>query len=209
MEYALALAGVALANAVAILSPGPSFLMVAHTAAGRSRQTGVVAALGVGVSSLILASAALFGLSVLFTQVEWLYLAVRILGGAYLVYLGVRLWMGARTPLAFVEPERARGQDLRRAFRIGFLTQLANPKAVLFFGSVFVTLLPPELPAWMFAAVLATVFLNEFTWLLLVAVVLSAKRAQRIYAGIKTWIDRVAGGVLGLLGLRLIVDDVR
>lgn len=209
MEYALALLGVALANAVAILSPGPSFLVVAHTAAGKSRRSGVAAALGVGVSSLILASAALFGLSVLFAQVEWLYLAVRILGGAYLVYLAVRLWMGAREPLVFAEPDGARDRSSHRAFRIGFLTQLANPKAVLFFGSVFVTLLPPALPAWMFAAVLAVVFLNEFTWLLLVAVILSARRAQRIYARMKAGVDRVAAGVLGALGLRLIVDDVR
>ena len=80
-----------------------------------------------------------------------------------------------------------------RALRLGLLTQLVNPKAAVFFGSIFLTFLPPGLPLWVTLVVLANIFAVEFLWYLAVALMFSTGRVRRAYTGAKLWIDRAAG----------------
>jgi threonine/homoserine/homoserine lactone efflux protein len=209
MDYLLPLAAVTLIHALAIMSPGPSLVLVVHASAGGGRRTGVATAFGVGTASLVLACAAMFGLTVIFKQADWLYMALRIAGGLYLVHLGVRLWLAAKRPLPDAGTVRAGETAAFRSFRVGLVAQIINPKAVLYFGSVFITLLPPHAPLWVLGAVLGIVFVNEFTWLVLIAVAFSGARARAAYQRIKSWIDRIAGGFLAALGLSLIVNDGR
>jgi threonine/homoserine/homoserine lactone efflux protein len=77
----------------------------------------------------------------------------------------------------------------------------------VFFGSVFLSILPQNTPDWMDGAVLVIVAVNEFTWFALLALLFSAGPARAFYRRAKAWLDRVMGGVLGLLGLHLILAD--
>ncbi len=83
------------------------------------------------------------------------------------------------------------------------LLQLSNPKIMVFFGSIFLSLLPANLPAWMDATVLAVVAFNEFAWFALLALLFSGGPARAFYRRAKVWLDRFMGGALALLGLRL------
>jgi len=148
-------------------------------------------------------AAALFGLQALFARFEWLYLAFRIGGAIYLFYLAIQLWRHARDPL----PELPVGLAIRltgwQGFLRALLLQLSNPKIMVFFGSIFLSLLPANLPAWMDATVLAIVAFNEFAWFALLALLFSGGPARAFYRRAKFWLDRFMGGALALLGLRL------
>src|SRR6266545_1488672 len=85
--------------AVGAMSPGPSFVVVVRASAALSRRAGLAAALGMGCGGLVFAGLALAGLQALLMQVSWLYLILKVAGGGYLVYLGIRIWRGAKTPL--------------------------------------------------------------------------------------------------------------
>ncbi|MEH7869213.1 LysE family transporter [Rhizobium laguerreae] len=74
----------------------------------------------------------------------------------------------------------------------------------MFFGSIFVSMLPAEVPLWMTIALFAIVFLNEFSWYSIVAILFGSGRIRTFYIGMKSWIDRVTGLFLGALGLRLL-----
>jgi threonine/homoserine/homoserine lactone efflux protein len=74
---------------------------------------------------------------------------------------------------------------------------------IVFFGSIFAVLLPSGAPSWVGYAALAIVFVNEFWWYAFVSVVFSTGAARRFFDRWKIWINRVAGGVLTLLGVRL------
>lgn len=204
MELILGILGVALAHLVAVVSPGPSFLVVTRTALSQSRRAGVWTAVGLGVGSVLWALAALFGLKLLFTAVPWLYAGLKLAGALYLFYLAVMLWRHAQAPLPQTATVGSAPGSGRQALRLGLLTQLANPKAAVFFGSVFVALLPPEAPGWLPALLLAIIFATEFAWYGFIALAFSTLRLRRAYAGIKAWIDRAAGLILGALGVRLI-----
>jgi threonine/homoserine/homoserine lactone efflux protein len=203
VDYVVALLGLALVHLLAVASPGPSTVLVIQSAAVAGRRGGLLAALAMMVGALLWATAALFGLQALFARFEWLYLAFRIGGAIYLLYLAVQLWRHARDPL----PEIPLGGALRLSGWQGFLRalllQLSNPKIMVFFGSIFLSLLPQNLPVWMDATVLAIVALNEFTWFALLALLFSGGPARAFYRRAKFWLDRFMGGALALLGLRL------
>jgi threonine/homoserine/homoserine lactone efflux protein len=171
-------------------------VLVIQTAAVAGRRGGLLAAFAMMVGALAWAAAALYGLQALFARFEWLHVAFRIGGAAYLLYLAVMLWRHAGAPLPEMasRPEQASGrQVLLRAF----LLQMSNPKIMVFFGSIFLSLLPAHAPDWLDGAALAIVAFNEFTWFVLLALLFSGDRARAFYLSAKLWLDRVMGGVLG------------
>jgi threonine/homoserine/homoserine lactone efflux protein len=94
-----------------------------------------------------------------------------------------------------------------QGFLRALVLQLSNPKIMVFFGSIFLSLLPQNTPAWMDATVLLVVALNEFVWFALLALLFSGGAARAFYLRGKLWLDRAMGGVLGLLGLRLAAGE--
>ncbi len=207
MEQVVTLAGIALALLFVAMSPGPAFIVVSQQAVARSRDAGVITALGVSVGSVVWVMLVIFGIAFVLKQAAWLYVVLRLMGGAYLVYLCVQLWLGARKPMTAEPCDTGMRHTLWRTFWRAILIQLLNPKAAVFFGSVFLTMLSPDAPAWVQGVALGMVFAIEFGWYLVVATTLSSKPARRVYARAKTWIERVAGAWLALFGLKLALSD--
>jgi len=207
MDAIVALAGLAIVHLLAVASPGPSTVLVIQTAAGSGRRAALLAAFAMMLGALAWAAAALYGLQALFARFEWLYLAFRIGGGAYLLYLAFVLWRHAGALLADVPPTTVARSNGWHGFFRALLLQLSNPKIMVFFGSIFLSLLPAQTPAWMDGAALAIVAVNEFTWFALLALVFSGDSARAFYRRTKLWLDRFMGGVLALLGARLLLSD--
>lgn len=203
MDILVALLGLAVVHLLAVASPGPSTLLVVQTAAVSGRRGGLVAAFAMMLGAFAWAMAALWGLQALFAKFAWLYVFFRVAGGLYLIYLAVMLWRHARDPLP--DPNAGfvvRGTG-RQIFVRALLLQLGNPKIMVFFGSIFLSVLPQDMPGWMEGAVLALVAFNEFTWFALLALLFSGGAARAFYRRAKFWLDRIMGGALALLGLRL------
>jgi threonine/homoserine/homoserine lactone efflux protein len=207
MDTVVVLLGLAVVHLLAVASPGPSTVLVIQTAAVAGRRGGLLAALAMMVGALAWAAAALYGLQALFARFEWLYVAFRIGGAIYLLYLAFMLWRHARDPLPEIAVGRTDHMTGWQGFLRALLLQLSNPKIMVFFGSIFLSLLPQNLPSWMDATVLAIVALNEFTWFALIALLFSGGPARAFYRRAKVWLDRVMGGVLAMLGVRLVLSD--
>jgi RhtB (resistance to homoserine/threonine) family protein len=205
MDYILPLAGLALVHLLAVVSPGPSFVVVAQVAAARSRRAGVMASLAMTIGAGIWAIAAMVGLQALFARFETLYTVMRIAGGLYLLWIACKMWRHAGAPLPAPQPGQDPGST-SDVFRRALLVQLSNPKLVVFMGSIFLALLPADAPLWVSFAAIAIVLANEFGWYALVALVFSAGPARDAYRRAQRWIDRTMGVVLGGLGLRLMLD---
>jgi len=200
VDAVVALLGLAFVHLLAVASPGPSTVLVVQTAAV-SRRGGLIAAFAMMLGAVAWAAAALYGLQALFTHFAWLYLVFRIAGGLFLIWLAVMIWRHARDPLPEIAAPAPGGDG--RIFVRALLLQLSNPKIMVFFGSIFLSILPQDLPGWMQAAVLALVAFDEFTWFALLALMFSGASARAFYRRAKFWLDRIMGGALALLGLRL------
>jgi len=204
MNDSFALLGIVAALTVGVISPGPSFVMVARTALSASRAEGFAAALGMGAGGVVFATAALLGLHAVLLAVPSLYLALKVVGGLYLVYLGVRIWISARQPLVGNDLSKGAGPVAKKAFALGFTTQVSNPKTAVVYASVFAAFLPSA-PSLLFNLALVTlVFVIEAGWYALVALALASERPRQAYLRFKSWIDRAAGGVMAALGLKLV-----
>ncbi|MEV5714926.1 LysE family transporter [Amycolatopsis mediterranei] len=259
MSPAATLGTVLLAYLPAAISPGPNFVLIAHTAATGTRRTAVAIALGVVAAGGLLAAVAVFGLGGVLARTPWLATALRVVCGGYLAWLGVRLWWHARAPgdpvapdqggVAATPPDQATTpppQDAAAttppsqattppprgdvaggppdqdevapdppdqesparpgsAFRRGVVSNLTNPKAAAFFGSVLTATLPPTEPVAVRAAAVALIVAVSAGWHLSVALLFSSPATQRWYARAEPALNRVVGTVLVVLGLTLAV----
>ena len=152
------------------------------------------------LGALAWAAAALYGLQILFARFEWLYVAFRIGGAIYLFYLAFMLLCHAGAPLPEADPSVGRA-GAGQGFVKALLLQLSNPKVMVFMGSIFVSLLPAQPPAWMDATVLAIVAINEFCWFALLALLFSGQCARAFFQRSLLWLVRFMGVALALLGL--------
>lgn len=193
--------------ALGAMSPGPTFIVVARTALSASPREGRLAAAGIGAASLIFSVIAATGLGVALVYAGWMFTVLKVAGGMYLVYLGVRMWRAHRTG-QIVQVEEPR-KNASRAFLPAMLTHLSNPKTIVVYGSIFATALPHDASLTTLVAVPAGVTLVETGWYLVVATVLSTPGPQRAYARSVGVVDRVAGTFLGGLGAYFAIDGIR
>jgi threonine/homoserine/homoserine lactone efflux protein len=199
----ITLVTIGLVQLLAVISPGPSFIVTAKTAVARSRSDGIKIAFGLGAGTLVWSTAALLGLNVLFRLHHWLYVGMKIAGAVFLLWIAIQMLRHAKEP---VELSDGIGEAPRYdPFLRGFLTQLSNPKVAVFFGSIFVAMLPQDVPGWMVVALIAIVTTNELVWYVLVALCFGSSPVRRFYFGAKAWIDRITGLFLGALSLRLLI----
>ncbi len=192
---------VAILHLMAAISPGPAVLMAARTGVTEGLRTGMFLAMGIGLGAVVWAAAALFGLNLVFQAAPALLWALKIIGGAYLIYMAWGMWRSADQPLDMAASNLPR--SAASAFRLGVVTQLSNPKPAVLFSAIFIGTVPPGTAAWVYAALLAVVFLNEAVWCTLVARIFSFNRSKAAYIGLKSVIDRAFGGLLAALGIKI------
>jgi threonine/homoserine/homoserine lactone efflux protein len=206
MQELASLLGIVGALAIGVVSPGPSFVMVARVALATSRPNGIAASLGMGLGGVVFAVAALVGLQAVLLAVPAVYIGLKVLGGLYLCYLGYRIFSGAKESLHFDGSETGQHASLHRSFLLGLTTQLSNPKTAIVYASVFAALLPSAFSVAFAVCLLCVVFAFEAGWYAIVAVLLSSFGPRRAYLRCKTWVDRAVGAVMMGLGLKLITS---
>jgi threonine/homoserine/homoserine lactone efflux protein len=205
MDIIISYLGILGVLSLGIMSPGPSFVLVARTSVAVSRRNGLTTAIGMGLGSAVFASLTLLGLQAVLLSVPPLYMLLKVLGGIYLIYLAIVIWRNSRQSVDLKSASK-NSADLYNSFKLGLITQLSNPKTAIFYGSIFAALLPPNLPDITLLILVSTIFFLEAGWYSLVAFVLSSKTPKQIYLNLKQVLDRLASGVIGVLGLKLIYD---
>ena len=189
-------------HVIAMMSPGPTFVVSARIAAAEGGRAALGFAFGVGCGSLIWALAAMFGLSVLFELVPALLGVMKVLGGLFLLWIAASLWRHAADPMA--EPDASSiPRGLWASLRLGLMTQLANPKTAVYFGAVFAGFVPPETDWRTLAFILISVLIVEILWFSAIARVFSLGPARHGYIRMKKWIDRTFGGLIAVFGIKI------
>ncbi len=204
--YVAPLVSLALLWTVAVVTPGPNFFNTAQLAASCSRRHGVVASAGVATGTILWGLAGGLGIKSLFTAAPMLYLAFKIIGGCYLIYLGLKLFKRSATSMGQSPLPDAARRSLFSAWRLGLLGNLSNPKAALFVATIFASTMPPSpSPVLLTLAVIVMATLS-FSWYTSVALLFSSERMATLYSRSRKWLDRFAGGCYALFGSHLIAN---
>ncbi|WP_051906585.1 MULTISPECIES: LysE family translocator [unclassified Sulfurospirillum] len=204
-EYSFLL-GIVTVFILGTMSPGPSFILTAKTAVSKSRKEGFGVAIGLGLGAVVFSLLAIFGLYAILKTVPFLYGFLKIVGGMYLVYLAYKMWKYADTPLDTKLNLEQKPKSFTKAILLGLATQMSNPKTAIIIGSIFAALLPQEIPPFGTLLVCLIAFIIDVSWYSCVVGLLSTQKAQKVYLRSKKYIDKIAGSVLGALGLKLALD---
>lgn len=198
---------VALVHLVALMSPGPDFFFVSQTAVSRSRKEAMMGVLGITLGVMIWAAVALLGLNLILEKMAWLHTIIMVGGGLYLCWMGYQMLRGALKKEVLNAPapqvELATGG---RSFVKGLLTNLANPKAIIYFGSVFSLFVGDSVGETARWGIFVLIALETFAWFSLVASLFALPTMRRGYQRMAKWIDGVAGALFTAFGLHLIIS---
>ena len=198
---------VALVHLVALMSPGPDFFFVSQTAVSRSRKEAMMGVLGITLGVMIWAGVALLGLNLILEKMAWLHTIIMVGGGLYLCWMGYQMLRGALKKEALNTPApQVELATSGRSFVKGLLTNLANPKAIIYFGSVFSLFVGDSVGETARWGIFVLIALETFAWFTLVASLFALPTMRRGYQRMAKWIDGVAGALFTAFGLHLIIS---
>lgn len=200
---------VALVHVLAVASPGPDFAVVVRESVTRGQRSGSWTALGIGCGIGLHVSYSLLGIGLIVSQSILLFNLFKWLAAGYLFYLGFQALRARPMAVGDIAPVAAAGPlSRRRAFTIGFVTNGLNPKATLFFLSLFTVVIDPHTPLLVQAGYGLYLALATGAWFCLLAWLFSRARVRAGFARMGHWFDWLTGVVLIGLGVRLVASEV-
>ncbi|WP_047526920.1 LysE family translocator [Pseudomonas sp. 11/12A] len=199
----------AMIHFLAVVAPGPDFAVTIRQSVRFGRMIGICTALGIGAGISVHVLYTLLGVGALMHTTPWLLTVAKVVGGAYILYLGVSLLRSKPKTVAegsndanepFVE------QTMLKAFTTGFLTNASNPKATLFFLAIFTTLISATTPLKIQALYGVWMCFVNALWFVIVALFFSSARVRLLFMRMGHWFERTMGVVLILFAGRLILS---
>ncbi len=209
MDYLPAILSVALIHFLAVASPGPDFIMILRNSLVFSRRSGVYAAIGLGLGICVHVAYSLAGIALIISQSVVLFNVIKLLGAAYLIYIGIKS-LQAKQRNSNIDVSHSKG-DLTKseAIRTGFITNATNPKATLFFLSLFTLVIEPSTPLGIKLIMGFEMAIVTSLWFSFIAVLASHRVIRTRITSVQHYIERVMGGILILFGVKLATAQVR
>lgn len=185
------------------MSPGPDFLVTLRQTINYGKKYAYFSSLGIGVGISIHVLYTLLGFGILIKNFPYLLDILRVLGALYLLYLGIGSIRDKSKPLQINENKNLQ-HSYKSSFFIGFLSDLLNPKATLFFLSIFTAIVSIDTPLYVQSIYGIYCILANIFWYMFIANILSIKKNINYYNRYKVVIEKLIGIVLIFLGLKLI-----
>lgn len=204
-EYVREFLALAAIHFLAVVAPGPDFAVTIRQSVRFGRSAGIGTAVGIGAGISVHVIYTLLGVGALMHATPWLLKGAELVGGAYLLYLGLTFirQAGKQTTGLTLDSGDGTTRSFRQSFALGFLTNATNPKATLFFLAVFTTVVSASTPlriqvlygAWM-------CFVNA-AWFVVVSLVFTSARIREHFLRIGPWFERCMGLLLIAFSMRL------
>lgn len=196
---------VALIALLGAMLPGPDFAIVTKNTILHSRKSGYFTSLGVGSAILIHMTYCLLGLALVISESIFIFNAIKYIGATYLIYLGINSFFSKKSNKIFPSDKQKSKKDMSyfTAFKQGFLCNLLNPKATLFFLSLFTVLIKPGTPFHWQMIYASEIILIATFWFCLLTIILSHSYVKRLLEKAEKYIAKFLGGFLICFGVAL------
>lgn len=204
MEYLPTIATVAVIHLLAVMSPGPDFIMTMRNSLLYSRRSGIYSSIGLGLGILVHVAYCLAGIAIIISQSIVVFTILKYLGAAYLIYIGIKS-LRTKANGAELSAEQTEPKDMTKlqALRSGFITNATNPKATLFFLSLFTLVIEPATPFIIKAVMGIEMAIATALWFSLIALLVSHKAIRSRITRFQHYIERFMGAVLIAFGVKL------
>jgi len=200
-------AGLAVIHFLAVVVPGPDFAVTVRQSVRYGRWAGICTALGIGAGISVHVIYTLLGIGALMHATPWIMQLAKFGGGAYLIYLGVRLLRSkaSAAETAMSESTESISQGAGMAFLTGFMTNATNPKATLFFLAVFTAVVSVTTPLTIQIFYGLWMCMVNAMWFILVSFVFSNPIIRQQFIRLGHWFERAMGAILLVFAARLLL----
>ena len=206
MPYLNEFVTIALIHLVAVASPGPDFAVVVRNSVTYGRRTAIYTSIGIGLAILLHVAYSLIGLSVIIATTPWLFTTFSYLAAGYLLYLAIGALKSSPTnKVDNSNVERVAAISPKKAVWIGFLTNGLNPKATLFFLSVFTAVISIDTPFMVRMGYGIYMAVATGVWFCFLSYLLSTSKVAQFIGNKGHWLDRTMGVLLVGLAAKLVV----
>lgn len=202
MENFNLIASILFIHILAVSSPGPDFVMVLKNALTYSRKMGVYTALGVGAGVVVHLIYTFLGIGLLIDEIPALFDLIKYIGGIYIVYMGIMSILSS-TNNKVVQIEVKKDISQYKAFRNGFLTNALNPKASLFFLSIFTLMIKPGTSPYVLSLLGVLLVLQTSLWFIIISYFFTQEKIQKRYFQYERIINIIFGVILILLAVKV------
>lgn len=195
---------VAIVHLLAVASPGPDFAIVVRQSITYGRRTALLTSCGVGMGIMIHVIYSLLGIGLIVSQSLVAFTVMKFAGAGYLIYIGVKAIRTKPVSLTFTQGKELELPSRRSAIWVGFLTNGLNPKATLFFLSLFTVVISPQTPVTVQFIYGVYMAFATALWFSMVSMLFGQERVRQLFSRIGHWFERLMGACLCILGLRLL-----
>ncbi len=187
---------VALVHFLAVASPGPDFIMITRNSLIYSKKTAIYSALGLAFGILVHIAYSLAGLALIISKSIVLFSIIKFIGAGYLAYIGYKSLTAKREPEVVLDKTKQKDLSRMSALKMGFITNATNPKATLFFLSLFTVIISPSTPTWIKGLYGLEMAVATFIWFAFVATLFSSGFIKKRVKGIQFWAEKFIGVIL-------------
>ncbi len=188
---------------LAVMSPGPDFIMTVQNSVRHGVRAGVATALGIALANLIHITYVHIGIGALIAHSLLAFSILKLCAAAYLIYLGSKAIRSKPAAPQAAEASQAPTPAPRSALLQGFITNALNPKAAIFWLSYLTIVVDPVMPAPVLWGFVTLLLVSAFAWFSLVAYFLSRQKIRQQFLRCGHWFDRAMGAVLIALGIKV------
>lgn len=185
------------------MSPGPDFIMIVRSSLVYSRRSGVYSAIGLGLGIAVHIAYCLAGIALIIAQSVVVFNVLKYISAAYLLYIGIKSLRARREHEVRAEGRKEADLTKGQAIRLGFITNVTNPKATLFFLSLFTLVISPTTPLFVKLIMGVEMVLATMLWFALLATIISHRSIRHRVHGVQQYLERVMGGILVLLAIKV------
>lgn len=209
VEYLPSITALLILQILGLMSPGPDFAIVVRNSLVYSRKTAIFTAIGLALGVLVHLSYILLGLGVIISKTAWLFLLFKYVGASYLIYIGIKGMRAKKHQIKYVQGESHKADiSMLKALSSGFFTNATNPKAMLFFLSLISAFVTPKEPVAIIIVYVALIFMSTLLWFVTLAICFSHKRLSTFFKRFQYIIERVTGGLLVVLGVKILFAKI-
>ncbi len=206
MDIVHGLLVLAVVHTLAAASPGPDFVFVSQQTLANGKRTGLLCSLGIALGLSVHIAYSAFGLAAIVAHSSELLWWVKMLGGSYLIFLGTKGLRAKAKAGGVVQGIKRSAESSLKIVGAGFLCNALNPKAPIYFLSLFTLVLSPNMPLYQIAIFGLWIMFIQLCWFSFVVMVLSIPSVSRRFQRAGHWIDRLLGGAMILLGVKVLMS---
>jgi RhtB (resistance to homoserine/threonine) family protein len=207
MEIIFLITSVALVHFLAVVSPGPDLMVVMKNSLVYSRKTGIFTSVGLSLGMFVHIIYSASGLAAIISQSILVFSVLKYLGAAYLMYIGWKSFFSKSQGVEINAKKKMQDLSVYQAIKIGFLTNLLNPKATLYFLGLFTLVLSPEISLGTLALLSAVMIGVAILWFSAVSLFLTVPKIRCVFEKIQNVLNKVFGVILIAFGIKVAISQ--